>query len=68
MDFDFPGWLAEQLRKRDWTQLRLAQEIGISSSNITLYIYGGQIPNVRTFMEILKAFDMHMVLEDNLTK
>ena len=64
-DFDFSAWLAEQIRKHDMSQLQVAQYAKIQPSNITLYLHKDQIPSLKNFLAILKAFGLRMEIRDD---
>ena len=63
-DFEFDSWLLDQMERKALNQEQLAARAGIRSSNITYYLYYGKLPTFRTFLKILNALGMRMVLED----
>ena len=63
--FDFSRWLGEMIRTREMSQLQVAQHAGINTSNITHYLYGSRIPNLKTFLILLDVFGMHMEIKEN---
>ena len=64
---DFSTWLCERLNERKLTQSQFARMVGISPSNITFYLNGSQIPTIKTFLDILEALDLYIVIKEKRT-
>lgn len=56
---DFPDWLEQQLKKRDWSQADLANHAGINRQVISNYINRKRMnPDANVLKSIAKAFQM----------
>lgn len=63
--FRFDLWLYNEMKKRHWTQVDLAEIAGVQVSTIHYIVHNKHFPNWQTLSLILEALGMHMeIVED----
>lgn len=51
-----PAWISEQMRKRVWSDTRLANKIGVHPRLVQYWRAGKRHPNVENVEALLKVF------------
>ena len=64
-NFRFDLWIYNEMIKRNWDAIDLSVESGLSVTTINHYLRDDYLPTMYSLALILKAFNMHMVFEDN---
>ena len=63
-DFDFTGWLEEELRKSGTKQSEFSQKAGLAQSTLCGYVNRHKLPSVAMFCRILNALGKRLVIMD----
>ena len=63
--FRFDLWLYNEMRKRDWNTMDMERNTGLSHVQIWQYLHNNVNPSLRSFALILKAFNKHIIIEDD---
>jgi transcriptional regulator with XRE-family HTH domain len=59
MTTDFATWIRDELNRRGWSQVTLAERAGLSHSSISkILISGRRKPGMKFFAGIAMAFEM----------
>lgn len=63
--FRFDLWLYNEMRKREWNTMDMERATGLSHVQIWQYLHNNANPSLRSFALILKAFNKHIIIEDD---
>ena len=62
MTTDFATWIRDEIQRRGWSQVTLAEQSGLSRSGISKMLRSGhRKPSMRFFAGIAAAFEMPLV-------
>lgn len=63
--FRFDLWLYNEMKKRNWNTMDMERKTGIKHCTFSNYLHNKCMPNMYMLALILKAFNMHMVFEQD---
>ena len=64
-EFDFKLWLNDEIKKHGWSLYELEANSGVSEQSLSAYLNDQCKPTLRSFMNLLKAFNQHIVIEND---